>query len=245
MANQKKISLFIPCLVDQFYPDIGFAMVKILRYFDYDVNYNANQTCCGQPAFNAGHRGEARKVAEKFIDIFISADIIVAPSGSCTAMVKNYYPVLFRGFDKEQKAIALTDKVFEFSQFLAKENLIDKISGNYSGNVGFHNSCHAYRELGIKTEPFSILQRIKGMKLIQPAGEPICCGFGGLFSFKYEQIAATMAKSRLQQFIDLQVDHIVTNDPGCMMHLQQEVKSLKIPVQITHLTTFLEKSLNI
>ena len=82
MANQKKISLFIPCLVDQFYPDIGFAMVKILRYFDYDVNYNANQTCCGQPAFNAGHRGEARKVAEKFIDIFISADIIVAPSGS-------------------------------------------------------------------------------------------------------------------------------------------------------------------
>ena len=245
MAIRKKISIFIPCLVDQIYPEIGFSMVKLLQYFGYDVVYDSRQTCCGQPAFNAGHRNEARNVAKKFIDVFSSADVIVAPSGSCIAMVKNYYPVLFKGFAEEPAAVTSGEKVFEFSQFLSKENLIDKIDGEYTGKVGFHNSCHSYRELGITNEPLSILKQFHGIELLVPSGEQVCCGFGGLFSFKYEQIAATMAKSRLQQFIDLNVETLVTNDPGCMMHMRQEAKFLNIPMQIIHLTTFLVESLNL
>jgi L-lactate dehydrogenase complex protein LldE len=246
MLNTKRqVSLFIPCLVDQVYPEIGLSMVKILRHFGYPVVYDQRQTCCGQPAFNAGHWGEARTVAENFIEVFSSAEVIVAPSGSCTAMVRNYYPVLFKRCEQEAAATALGAKVFEFSQFLNKEKLIEKINGSYRGKVGFHNSCHSYRELHIDQEPFAILKQIQGINLLQPPGEPICCGFGGLFSFKYEQIASTMAKSRLQQFIDLGVETLITNDPGCMMHLCQEAKYLQIQMKIIHLATFLENALSI
>jgi L-lactate dehydrogenase complex protein LldE len=246
MARTKqKISLFIPCLVDQIYPEIGLSMAKILRHFGYDVCYDNRQTCCGQPAFNAGHWDEARQVASKFITVFGSTDCIVAPSGSCTAMVRNYYPVLFEGYPQAAEAASLTSKVFEFSQFLYKEALIANISGSYAGKVGFHNSCHSYRELGINHEPFAILKRITGLVLLQPPGEPVCCGFGGLFSFKYEHIAETMAKSRLQQFIDLGAETLVANDPGCMMHLEQEAKALGLKTSIVHLTTFLAKILQL
>ena len=243
--TKQQISLFIPCLVDQIYPEIGLSMAKILSYFGYDVLYDERQTCCGQPAFNAGHWDEARMVAANFIKVFAPAACVVAPSGSCTAMVRNYYPVLFKGYPQEAEALALGDKVFEFSQFLDKESLIGNFTGTYNGKVGFHNSCHSYRELGINHEPFTILKHIKGLNLLQPSGEPVCCGFGGLFSFKYEHIAATMAKSRLQQFTDLGVDTLVTNDPGCMMHLYQEAKYLNLKIKITHLTTFLENILNL
>jgi L-lactate dehydrogenase complex protein LldE len=244
-GKKQQISLFVPCLVDQVYPEIAFSMVKLLRHFGYEVVYDERQTCCGQPAFNAGHWDEARTVAEKFVEVFSSAEVIVAPSGSCSAMVRNYYPVLFKDHSQEPAAVALGEKVFEFSQFLVKENLVKSITGGYTGKVGFHNSCHSYRELGVKNEPFAILKQIRGMEVLQPPGEPVCCGFGGLFSFKYEYIAETMAKSRLQQFIDLGVDTVITNDPGCMMHLDQEAKSLKLQMKVVHLATFLEQTLTI
>jgi L-lactate dehydrogenase complex protein LldE len=153
--------------------------------------------------------------------------------------------VLFKHHKQESAAIALGGKVFEFSQFLVKENLVSNISGRHSAKVGFHNSCHSFRELGIIDEPLNILKQIRGLEVLQPPGEPVCCGFGGLFSFKYEHIAETMAKSRLQQFIDIGVKTVITNDPGCMMHLNQEAKSLKMGMKVIHLATFLEQTLTI
>lgn len=245
--TQKKppVTLFIPCLVDQVYPEIGLAMVKILRYFGYELHYDPRQTCCGQPAFNAGHRNEARQVAEQFIDIFQQAETIVAPSGSCVAMVRNYYPVLFRDHPLEKSAINLNKRVFEFSEFLARENLIPGISGTFTGRVGFHNSCHSYRELGVKTEPLEILKRISGYDLVELPGEPVCCGFGGLFSFKFDYVAAAMAVNRLDMFCSLNVDTIVSNDPGCIMHLRQEIKAEKINMQLLHLSEFLVQSMRL
>jgi L-lactate dehydrogenase complex protein LldE len=234
-----QISMFIPCLVDQVYPEIGIAMVKILHHFGYRLNYHERQTCCGQPAFNAGHRNEARKVAENFIDVFYNDSIIVAPSGSCVAMVRNYYPMLFLGHHMEQQALEISKRVFEFSEFLQNENLIDKISGSYHGRVGFHNSCHSYRELRINESPFKILYQVGGYELIQPKGEPVCCGFGGLFSFKFSDIAAAMATSRLEMFTSLNIDTLVSNDPGCIMHMRQEAKDKAINVNIIHLTEFI------
>jgi len=239
MRHKPTVSLFIPCLVDQVYPEIGIDMAKILKHLGYQIEYNSKQTCCGQPAFNAGHRKEAQKVATEFIEVFSPADVIVSPSGSCTAMVRNYYPTLFSNDSLEEKASSLGNKIYEFSEFLAHEDQIKNISGGFSGKVGFHNSCHSYRELGIDHLPFDILQKIKGIDIISPSGEPVCCGFGGLFSFKFDEIAATMAKTRLEMFTSLKVDTIVTNDPGCLMHMRQEAIDRKVEVKLLHLTEFL------
>jgi L-lactate dehydrogenase complex protein LldE len=245
MTGKPIISLFIPCLVDQVYPEIGIGMAKILSYLGYQIEYNNQQTCCGQPAFNAGHRDEARKVASKFIKDFASADIIVGPSGSCTAMVKNYYPTLFQNNSLQDKASHLANKIFEFSEFLANENQIKNISGKYSGKVGFHNSCHSLRELHIDQFPLDILKKINGIDIVMPVGEPVCCGFGGLFSFKFDEIAATMAKSRIEMFTSLNAETIVTNDPGCLMHMRQEALDRKIDIKLLHLTEFLVQALNL
>jgi len=243
--NKTKIALFIPCLVDQVYPEIGLAMVKILRHLGYGLSYDSKQTCCGQPAFNAGHRNEARKVAENFIDVFQNAETIVAPSGSCIAMVRNYYPVLFKDHPREEIALKVSKQVLEFSEFLSREDLISRLNGSFTGRVGFHNSCHSYRELGIKEIPFQILKNITGCELIELPGEPVCCGFGGLFSFKFDYLAAAMAKNRINTFLDQKINTIVSNDPGCIMHMRQEVKAEKYPVQILHLAEFLVQAMNL
>ncbi len=239
------VTLFIPCLVDQVYPEIGLAMAKILRHFGYELFYDPRQTCCGQPAFNAGHRIEARKVAKQFIDIFQQAETIVAPSGSCVAMIRNYYPVLFKDHHCEKPARQLSKRVFEFSEFLYRENLIPNISGTFSGRVGFHNSCHSYRELGINAEPLNIVKRISGYELVELPGEPVCCGFGGLFSFKFDYVAAAMALNRIDMFRAQNVDTIISNDPGCIMHMRQEIKAEKINMQLLHLTEFLAQSMRL
>jgi len=245
MTRKPIISLFIPCLVDQVYPEIGIDMVKILTYLGYQIEFNNQQTCCGQPAFNAGHWDEARKIATKFIGDFASADSIVGPSGSCTAMIKKYYPTLFEHTSFQVEASQLASKIFEFSEFLAQEDQIKNISGKYYGKVGFHNSCHSLRELHIDQFPLDILKKINGIDIVMPAGEPVCCGFGGLFSFKFDEIAATMAKTRIEMFTSLNAETIVTNDPGCLMHMRQEAQDRKIDIKLFHLTEFLVQALNL
>jgi len=245
MDPKPKVSLFIPCLVDQVYPEIGIDMAKVLSHLGYQLEYNSKQTCCGQPAFNAGHRDEAQKVATKFIDVFKSSEVIVSPSGSCTAMVKNYYPTLFAKNSLEEKAINLGKKIFEFSEFLDHEDQIKNICGEFKSRIGFHNSCHSYRELGIDQIPLDLLQNIEGTEVVLPPGEPVCCGFGGLFSFKYDEISATMAKSRIEMFTSLNLDTIVTNDPGCLMHMRQEALDRRIDIKILHLTEFLVQAIKL
>jgi len=240
--NSKRVSVFIPCLVDQVYPEMGIAMVNLLRYFGYEVFYNKQQTCCGQPAFNAGQRKEALKVAGHFVEVFAEDGLIVSPSGSCTAMVRKYFPELFKEHHACETATALGGRVLEFSEFIQREDLIHKIRGKWKGRIGFHNSCHSYRELDIDDFPLQILKRIKGAELVQPQGEPVCCGFGGLFSFKFPAISGTMARSRLEQFTELDIRTIVSNDPGCIMHLRQEAKDKKMNIEILHMVEFLERT---
>ena len=241
----KNVTLFIPCLVDQVYPEIGMDMVRILRHFGYTVKYNPEQTCCGQPAFNAGYHDEARKVAANFLRVFDGTDTIVAPSGSCTAMVRKYYPELFSGTELADQANSISRRVLEFSEFLGHEKLISQIKASWSGRVSFHNSCHSYREIGIKENPLSILNQVNGIDFRPAQGEPVCCGFGGLFSFKYGTIAASMANSRLQTFTAMEVNTLVVNDPGCIMHMRQEAIDRNINIHILHLTEFLVQAMDL
>ena len=243
--SDKSVALFIPCLVDQVYPEMGLAMVRVLEHLGYKLAYDPKQTCCGQPAFNSGNRGEALAVARNFVDVFRDAEVVVCPSGSCTAMVRNFFPVIFENDPRRDDAVQLGARVLEFSEFLARRGDAERIHGKFTGKVGFHNSCHALRELRLVAEPFDILRRVDGCEFVQPDGEPVCCGFGGLFSVKFAAIAGEMARTRLVQFASLGVETLVSNDPGCVMHMRQECAERDIDVNVVHTAEFLASAMGL
>ncbi len=240
--NASTVSLFIPCLVDQVYPEIGMAMANVFRRLGVQLKYEVAQTCCGQPAFNAGYRNEALTVAEHFLEVFREAEVIVAPSGSCVAMVRNFYPHLFAGHAKQEEAEALGKRVFEFSEFLVKQLGVQNVNATFKRKAGFHNSCHSFRELRLQEEPLALLRHVRGLELIVPPGEPVCCGFGGLFSLKFEAISSAMTRSRLETFTQLGVETIISNDPGCVMQMRQEAKTRGGKLEVLHIAEVLSRN---
>jgi L-lactate dehydrogenase complex protein LldE len=239
-----RVSLFIPCLVDQLYPEMGLATAAILEELGYELHYDPAPTCCGQPAFNAGQRREALKVARRFVDALRGEDPVVCPSGSCTGMVRNYYPVLFAGDPDEERARRLGARTFELSQFLWREGKIEEISGSASGRVAFHNSCHSLRELGVGPEPEAILSRISGYERVE-VEEPTCCGFGGLFCAKFPELASAMATTRLEGFLEKGADLVVANDPGCIFEMRQQVVLKAYSLRIVHLAEFVAEAMGL
>jgi L-lactate dehydrogenase complex protein LldE len=238
-STSSTVSLFIPCLVDQVYPEIGLAMAKVLRRLGVKLKYEPAQTCCGQPAYNSGYRHEAVLVAEHWLEVFRGAEIIVAPSGSCVAMARNFYPHLFAGHPKLEQAKSLGKRVFEFSEFLVNQLGVVDVKATFERKAGFHNSCHSFRELRIAEEPLKLLRNVRGLELVVPPGEPVCCGFGGLFSIKFEAIASAMTRSRLETFEQLGVEAVISNDPGCVMQMRQEAKTRKSRLEVLHLAEVL------
>ncbi len=236
-----KVRCFIPCLVDQVMPEIGFAMIRILRHLGYSVEYDPAQTCCGQPGFNAGHWKESRQVACHCLDVFNSGDgPIVSPSGSCTSMMRHHYRELFEGHPRASDAARVGGQVVEFAEFIQREGRLDDLRGHYAGTVGVHKSCHAYRELGLRELPMALLRGIDGCELVEPEGEPVCCGFGGTFFVKFPPIAQSMGRSRLLSFTALQASVLVVNDPGCVMQLRQAAQREELPVKVLHTLEFLD-----
>ncbi len=245
-ANVGPVSLFIPCLVDTVYPEIGLAVGRLLRHLGFEVRYDARQTCCGQPAFNAGQWAEARRVASGWLDVFAGAGAVVCPSGSCTAMVRKFYATLFADdAPRRTQAEMAARNLYEFAEFLTRTGTVDRLSGTWKARVGFHNSCHNLRELRLHREHQRLLARVAGADVVEVAGEPVCCGFGGLFSAKFEPIAASMGKSRLDAFVALGVDLLVVNDPGCLMHLRQEARARQLPLPILHTAEFVAQSMGL
>ena len=192
-----KIQLFIPCFVDQLYPSTAFNMVKVLEKAGCTVHYNPNQTCCGQPAFNAGFWDDARVVAKKFMDDFNLPDYIVAPSASCVGFIRNYYPTLFENHSMHMQAKAMNEKVFEFSEFLTEIVKVDDFGAELNGKATYHDSCAALRECKIKEGPRKLLRNVKGLELIEMLDNETCCGFGGTFSVKFEGISVGMADQKI------------------------------------------------
>ena len=193
-----RVSLFVTCLIDQFFPEVGEAMVTVLRRLGVEVDFPVGQTCCGQPAFNYGFRQEAKKVARHFITVFEGDGPIVAPSGSCTAMVKVFYPELFR--DEPQwcrRAEALSSRVYEFSQFLVGVLGVEDVGAVYPGRVTYHDSCHLLRELGVREEPRRLIRAVKGVELMEMQRPDACCGFGGTFSVKLPHISEAILGDKI------------------------------------------------
>lgn len=234
-----KVHLFIPCFVDQLYPSTAFNMVKVLEKAGCDVHYNPNQTCCGQPAFNAGFTKECKSVAEKFLKDFSDTDYIVAPSASCTGFVRNYYPKIFDNAASHNIAKETGNKSYEFTEFLTKVLKIENFGAVMNAKATFHDSCAALRECNIKEAPRTLLSFVKGLELIEMADNETCCGFGGTFSVKFDAISTAMADQKLNNAMATGASHIISTDLSCLMQLDGVIKNKQLPITTMHIADVL------
>ncbi len=214
-----QVQLFIPCFVDQLYPSVAFNMVKVLEKAGCTVSYNTNQTCCGQPAFNAGFWGEAKDVCSKFLKDFAGAEYIVAPSASCVGFVRNYYAKVFENSADNKSFKKTAERIYEFSEFLVKVLKVEDLGATLNGKATYHDSCAALRECRIKQEPRTLLSKVKGLEMIEMNDVETCCGFGGTFAVKFEAISIAMGDQKLTHASATGADYIISTDMSCLMHI--------------------------
>jgi len=236
------VDIFVPCFIDQIYPDVAKNMVKLLENIGCTVNYNKNQTCCGQPAFNAGFWGESRKVAEKFMKDFDSEPYIVVPSASCVGFVQNQYAKLFEGDRFKTEIIKdLQNRIIEISEFLVYVLKIENFNATFNANATYHDSCAALRECNIKEGPRKLLQNVKGLNLLEMNDVETCCGFGGTFSVKFNEISNAMLEQKAEAIINSGADYVISTDSSCLMHIDGFFKHKKIDIKMLHLVDVLAK----
>lgn len=239
-GSKPRVALFVTCIVDQFFPQVGESVVRILRRLGVEVTFNPAQTCCGQPAFNTGFREEAHSVASRVLDLFDDADYVVAPSGSCASMVRVFYPELFAGeperLDKLEK---LRTRFFEFSEFLVKVLKAEDVGARFAHRVAYHDSCHLLRELGIESEPRALLRAVRDIELIDLKDYQVCCGFGGTFAVKFPEVSVAMGEDKVRAALDAGAEYLVANDSGCLMHLAGLIHRQGLPLKTLHLAEVL------
>lgn len=233
------VQIFIPCFVDQLYPQVAFNMVKVLEKAGCTVSYNTSQTCCGQPAFNAGFWGEAKEVCGKFLADFSGSDYIVAPSASCVGFVRNYYTKLFENAPESALAKKTAERVFEFSEFLIHVLKKDDFGASFQGKATYHDSCAALRECRIKQEPRQLLSKVKGLELVEMNDVETCCGFGGTFAVKFEPISIAMGDQKITHAKATQADFIISTDMSCLMHIDGCAKNSHAGLEVFHLADIL------
>ena len=240
MNSKPTVTLFIQCLVDGIYPEVGEAVVAIFRKLGVNLTCPDQQTCCGQPAFNAGYRGEARVAARRFIDIFESAEAIVCPSGSCVTMVRHHYPQLFADDSAWlQRARQVAAKTFELTEYLVDVLGVDDLGARFDGVVTYHDSCHLLRNVRIKEQPRRLLSRISGAEFVEMNDSERCCGFGGSFSIKYGDISAAMAEDKVHNIIASGADTVVGCDMGCLMNIQGLINRKGADIKVMHIAQLL------
>ncbi|MFP4063923.1 MAG: (Fe-S)-binding protein [Bacteroidales bacterium] len=242
--------LFIPCFVDQLFPHTGFSMLKVLKRADQlrqkhmQFHYNPEQTCCGQAAFNSGYWDEAKHLGEKFIRDFMEYDYVVAPSASCTSMVRNYHTQMFYNSALHNESNYLRRKIFELTDFLVNVMEVEDLEVTFEGRVCFHDACVALREYGLGDQPRQLLRQVRGLELLEMQDQDVCCGFGGAFAVKHEAISTAMAEQKIQHALDSGAGYIVSTESSCLMHLEGYIKKHNIPIQTIHIADLLAKELS-
>lgn len=233
------VQLFIPCFVDQLYPETAMNMVKVLEKLGCNVSYNPNQTCCGQPAFNAGYWEESTAVAKKFIQDFEGLDYIVAPSGSCTGFVRNFYERLFENTNNLNASEKVGQRLYEFTEFLVDVLKVTDVGAKLEGRATYHDACGALRECGIKSSPRKLLEQVKGLELVEMKECETCCGFGGTFAVKYEPISVGMAQTKISSALETEAHILISTDVSCLMHLQGYINTHHHPIKTMHIADVL------
>lgn len=233
------VQIFVPCFIDQLYPEVAFNMVKVLKKAGCTVHYNTAQTCCGQPAFNAGFHGEAKEVCTKFLQDFEGADFIVAPSASCVGFVKNYYKQVFENSAHKTQAAKTAERIFEFSDFLVNILKETNFGAVLNEKATYHDSCAALRECKIKNEPRQLLNNVAGLVLIEMNDVETCCGFGGTFAVKFEPISIAMGNQKINNASDTGASVLISTDMSCLMHIDGCAKHEGKPMRMMHLADVL------
>jgi L-lactate dehydrogenase complex protein LldE len=239
-ARNPRVGLFVTCLVDFFRPSVAFAAVKLLESGGVTVDVPDAQTCCGQPAYNSGDLETARSIARSLVGLFEPYDYVVAPSGSCAAMIARHVPGLLADDSRfAVRAAALAERTYELVAFLAGVLKVSTVPGTYTGNVVYHDSCSSLRELGIRTQPRALLAKVKGVSLKHLAESEACCGFGGLFCVKYGDISTRIADQKLDRVIESGADTLVAADLGCLLHLAGRLMRRKESIRVRHVAEVL------
>lgn len=235
-----RVGLFVTCLVDLFRPTVGFAAVKLLEDAGCGVEVPAAQTCCGQPAYNAGDRANARALAQQVIAIFEEFDYVVAPSGSCGGMIKHHYPHLFDDDPGWQsRAERLSAKTFELVSFLTDVLGVERVNARHAGTVTYHDSCSGLRELKIKQQPRQLLATVEGLEWREMAESEVCCGFGGTFCVKYPELSNRMVGDKVAHILASGADTLLAGDLGCLLNMAGKLHREGATVKVRHVAEVL------
>jgi L-lactate dehydrogenase complex protein LldE len=237
------VQLFITCLTDSFFPKTGEAVVNILNRLGIDVEFNHEQTCCGQPQFNAGLRKDARSVAEYTIQVFenTNGDIIM-PSGSCAHHFKHGYIELFEGDDLWlSRAKALANRVYEFTEYLVDKLHVTNLDAKWDGLITYHPSCHTLRGMNIDRQPRILLQNVKGAIFVELPNAIECCGFGGIMSVEHPELSAKWLNRKIKKLDETQSPTLVVTDAGCLMHIAGGLNRQKKKQKVIHIAEVLNQ----
>jgi L-lactate dehydrogenase complex protein LldE len=238
-----KASLFIPCTVDILMPEIGIATHALLSRLGVETTYHEEQTCCGQPLFNAGYREEAQRVARHFIEVFGGDEHVVSPSGSCVCMVKHHYPELFADEPSWcERARELAGRIFELSQFIVDVMGLADVGASYEGTVTYHESCHIFRGLGVSSQPRKLIAAVRNARFIELNNANACCGFGGEFSIGYPEISRALVKDKAANFLASGADVLLLCEPGCLLNIAGYLKKNHPAKRAMHLASFLAEN---
>lgn len=241
------VALFVPCYIDQFYPDVGVATLELMERFGVDVEYPSGQTCCGQPMANTGCTDDTAPVARRLVEMFADYDAVVCPSGSCVAMIRNHYADYFAADDPA--FVHVSNRTFELCEYLHDELHVDSLDVRFPHKVSLHQSCHGLRELrlGASSEDMterpdkirSIMNLVGEIELCDLSRTDECCGFGGTFAVNEAEVSASMGRDRVADHIDSGSQVIASADMSCLMHLEGLVRREKTPIQIMHVAQIL------
>ena len=238
-----KVDIFIPCFIDQLYPETGMNMVRVLESKGCKVHYNPKQTCCGQPAFNRGTWADAIEVGEKFIEDFTSDRKIVTPSGSCAGYIRNHYEQLFGNSSQRTRYKSIKRRLFEFTEFLTDVLKVEDLESELRGVATYHDGCGSLRECQVKEAPRKLLKMVKGLELVEMNESETCCGFGGLFSTKFEPISIGMGEQKIENALNTKADYLVSADMSCLMHLNGYIQKHHSNIKVMHIADVLASGL--
>jgi len=235
MPSALDVDIFIPCFIDQVYPETGFNMVKILEKFGVNVHYNPVQTCCGQAAFNSGYWDEAKAVGEKFIRDCSGNRFVVGPSASCVGFVRNYYDEMFYNSALHNEYHQLKKNIFEFTDFMVNVLQVEDVGATFEHIVTYHDSCAALREYKLTDQPRRLLANVRGLELREMKDSRECCGFGGTFAVKHEPVSTAMGEQKIENALATGAGFIVSTDSSCLMHQQGYIDKHKLPIKTIHI----------
>ena len=240
--QSRTVQLFVTCIVDTLYPEIGEAVVRVLERAGVRVEFPPDQTCCGQPAFNAGLWSQAKTMAKHTIRVFeATSGPIVVPSGSCAAMLRHHYLELFRNDPSWlARAEKLAERIFEFTEYLVDRLGIVDLGAQFNGLLTYHSSCHLLRMLGIDRQPRALLAHVRGARIVELSGTQECCGFGGVFSIEHPELSAAMLDRKIADIAAAGADTVVACDAGCLTHINGGLHRQGKKQRAVHIAQILE-----